>query len=170
MPAAQLIRRIGHSPADLIDLVADVERYPEFINLISALRITNVMDPDHFEAEAVVAFQMFRERFRSLVKIDRAQNSILVKKAQKGGAVRTLVNDWTFHELSDGSTLVEFEIEVRLKAFPLEMLIRDKFPKASRHIMGVFEARAAQIKKPVGDADLDLDAEYERLGLSQGRV
>jgi len=52
---------------------------------------------------------------------------ILVKKADKGGAVKSLENNWIFYELSDGSTLVDFDVDVRLKAFPLVRFVKTAY-------------------------------------------
>ncbi len=146
-------------------MVADVENYPQFINLISALRITKKISETDFEAEAIVSYKMLRESFRSLIHVDRENKFIRVTKAEKGGAVKTLENTWKFHELSDGTTAVEFFVEVSLKAFPLNMLIKEKMAKASDVIMGAFERRAAKVCKPVKSGKLDLSAELSRLGL-----
>jgi coenzyme Q-binding protein COQ10 len=166
MPSTSFTRHICHDPDELLEMVANVEDYPVFINLISALRITKQLNETDFEAEAVVAYKMIRERFKSLIHIDRENRFIRVTKAQKGGAVKTLENSWKFHALEDGSTLVEFYVEVSLKAFPLNMLIRDKMGRASEVIMNAFVARAAQVCKPVKSEDIDLAAASKRLGLT----
>lgn len=165
MPSTHLIRRVCAAPDDVFDIVADVENYPKFINLISALRITKQISPTDFEAEAIVAYKMLRETFRSHIHIDREKGLIEVSKAQAGGAVKTLKNTWKFYELSDGSTAVDFFVDVSLKAFPLNILIREKMGRASDVIMAAFERRAAQVCKPVGLDNLDLTAEYQLLGL-----
>ena len=167
MPSASFTRHICHDPDDLLEMVANVEDYPTFINLISVLRITKKLSDTDFEAEAVVAYKMIRESFKSLIHVDRDKKFIRVTKAEKGGAVKTLENTWKFHALRDGSTAVEFYVDVSLKAFPLNMLIRDKMDKASDVIMNAFVARAAQVCKPVKSDGLDLTAEYAKLGLSQ---
>lgn len=146
-------------------MVADVENYPQFINLISALRITKQISDTDFEAEAIISYKMLRENFRSLIHIDREKKFIRVTKAEKGGAVKTLDNTWKFHPLSDGSTAVEFYIDVSLKAFPLNILIKEKMAKASDVIMGAFEGRAKEVCRPIESDGLDLGAEYARLGL-----
>ncbi len=152
-------------------LVANVENYPRFIELISALRVTKETQLSahhtHFEAEAVVAYKFISETFRSVVDVHRDTRQIAVKKADKGGAVKSLINDWTFHELSDGSTLVDFEVDVRLKAFPLEILARDKFDKVATTIMAMFIDYAGETLEVVGDAELNMSAELTRLGLSK---
>lgn len=174
MPATTMFKRVRHSPENLLTMVSDVEDYPKFINLLSALRVrTREQTGEHterFEADASVSYKMISETFRSIVLVDKAAGKIQVSKGDRAGAVKSLKNDWIFHELSDGSTLVEFFVDVRLKAFPLELLIRDKFDKASTHIMNLFQARADQLFEPVGDADLDMDAEYSRLGLKPKKV
>ena len=167
MPQAHLIRRIRNAPEDLFDLVADVENYPEFINLISALRVTRKLSETEFEAEAVVAYKMIRETFRSHIISDKEALRIEVKKAEKGGAVKSLLNKWQFYPLKDGSTLVDVVVEVRLKARPLEFLLRDKFEKASIHIVSVFELRASQYLPKVGEADYDFKDELKDFGLDE---
>lgn len=165
MPSAHFMRRIRNRPEDLFDLVSDVENYPEFINLISALRVTKKISETEFEAEAIVAYKMISETFRSHVMADREALKISVRKAEKGGAVKSLLNSWTFYPLKDGSTLVDVVVEVRLKAMPLEFLLRDKFSKASVHIVSVFEKRAQQNYEIIGDAHYDCANEIGNLGL-----
>lgn len=166
MPSTSFTRHICHDAHQLLDMVANVEDYPTFINLISALRITKKISETDFEAEAIVSYKMIRESFKSLVHVDREAKFIRVTKAEKGGAVKTLENTWRFHPLSDGSTAVEFYVDVSLKAFPLNMLIKDKMGKASDVIMNAFVARAAQVCRPVKSEGMDLAAEYKRLGLN----
>jgi len=150
-------------PEGLIGFVADVERYPEFINLLSAIRVTNrrqLSDTvESFDAEATVKYKFISENFKSNVEVDHGQSAILVTKSGKGGAVRTLENRWNFQELSDGSTLVDFYVDVSLKAFPLNMLLRDKFDRAGSHLMNLFEVKASQVLEKVGDPNLDWESE-----------
>ncbi len=167
MPSAAFTKHIKHSPDDLVNMVSNVEEYPKFINLISNLRITKQLNETDFEAEAIVAYKSIRQTFKSLIHVDREHRFIRVTKAEKGGAVKNLENRWTFHELSDGSTLVDFYVDVTLKAFPLNILIRDKFDKASHDIMNAFEKRAGQVCKKVDiDPALDLVMEKSNLGLA----
>jgi len=165
MPKTHIIRRIQCSPEALFDLVADVENYPKFINLISALRITKKLSETEFEAEAVVAYKMISETFRSHITVDRDALNIIVSKAEKGGAVKSLVNNWSFHALGDGSSLVDVVVDVKLKAMPLEFLLRDKFDRASTNIINAFEARARQKLPKVGEDEYDCRDEVESLGL-----
>jgi coenzyme Q-binding protein COQ10 len=170
MPKATYAKRIFHSADDLIAMVADVENYPKFVDLITALRITKEtqVSDEHtrFEAEAVVAYKMINETFASTVDVHRDSQKIIVQKSERGGPLKSLLNEWTFHPLSDGSTLVEFFIDVRLKAFFLDNLLAQKFDKAANMIMTAFEARAGQLYEPSGDPDHDAGDDIHNLDLS----
>jgi len=113
---------------------------------------------------------MIRETFRSHITADKEALKISVKKAEKGGIVKSLLNDWTFYPLRDGSCLVEVVVDVRLKGLPLNFLLRDKFTKASVHIVNVFETRARQQLKKTGGPKYDFKAEVRDLGLSEDKL
>ncbi|WP_371397766.1 type II toxin-antitoxin system RatA family toxin [Fretibacter rubidus] len=174
MPQAALLQRVPHAPDDVLAMVADVERYPDFISLISAARITKRLAAGEglqkFEADAVVAYKFISETFGSLVSVDHKARTISVTKSNRGGAVKSLRNDWVFHPLSDGSTLVDFDVDVRLKAFPLEMLAREKFDKAAAKIMGYFIDHARETLPIVGQDGLNMPAEVRQLGLPLTRL
>lgn len=163
MPKTHLKKRIRHTPDDLLTLVTDVESYPEFINFVSAVRVFDREKmgegKEQFKADVGIQYKFVSERFRSVVDIDRNLKTLNIGRAGHGGAVRNLTNTWKFIELSDGSSLIDFELAVKMKAAPLEFLIRQKFEKAVHHIVNVFEVRAGQIYRTIGDADFDLSKE-----------
>jgi len=163
MPSTHLHKRVRHVPADMLALVTDVESYPEFINFVSAVRILERKElsevKEQFTAELGIQYKFVSERFRSVVNIDREINTLEIARAGHGGAVRDLSNTWKFIELKDGSTLIDFNLAVKMKAAPLEFLIRQKFDKAVNHIVNVFETRAGQVYPKVGEADYDFKAE-----------
>lgn len=174
MPAAKLLRHARFRPEDLLSMVADVGKYPEFIDLISQTRVSKKvqLSPQHeqFEADAVVSFKFLNETFRSHVDVDHENMKVSVQKPDKAGALKSLSNRWVFHELSDGTTLIEFEVDVRLKAMPLEFLLRDKFDKTSLYVIKMFESRAEAIFEKLPETQLDLNAEALRLGLGRLQV
>lgn len=148
-----------------MSLVTDVERYPDFVPAMTALRKTKDL-PDGFEAEAMINYKGIAETFASRVTTDAEHRIVIVEKARKGGPVKKLYNRWQFHELSDGSTLVDFQVEVRL-IFPLDSILKQKFDKARTVIKDVFVQQAAKhcaVVAPGGD--VDLVAEAARLDLS----
>ena len=165
MPSTQFLQHVPHDPDCVMSLVTDVERYPDFIPAMAALRKTKSLS-DGFEAEAMINFKGIAETFSSKVTIDPEARTLLVTKSRRGGAVKSLDNRWKFHAMPDGSTLVDFFVDVRL-VFPLEGLLRQKFDKARIVIRDVFVQQAKDHCPVVGDASqLDLMAEATRLGLS----
>jgi len=171
VPRKRMHMRIRHTPDNLLSLVSDVEDYPRFVNLISSLRVRNEeklsAHKTRFEADANVTYKMLNESFKSVVEADTEAKTITVEKSERGGPLRSLLNSWKFHELSDGSTLVDFLIEVKLKAFPLEMVLASRFDSASHQVMNAFKQRADQLYENVGEPELDLNAEYAALGLQR---
>jgi len=155
-------KRLFHRPEDLLDMVIDVEHYPKFINFISSVRILKRETPSpNIEAltvDVAIQYKFISETFRSLATADRENLRIQITKAGHGGAVRQLTNTWVFHPLSDGSTQLDFSLDVALKAAPLQFLIRRKIDGAATSIMDAFESRAGQICAPTGDRAQDLRA------------
>ena len=155
MAKIHLERRLRHSPDDLLAMVADVEKYPEFIHLIPAVRILSrqTVSPtcDVFTADVAIKYKLISESFRSEVNVDKQAKVLSIKRSGHGGAVKTLENIWKFIEHEDGSTLMDFYLNVQLKARPLEFLIKQKFDKAATYIMNSFESRAKDICPFVGE-------------------
>ncbi|MEE9347965.1 MAG: type II toxin-antitoxin system RatA family toxin [Robiginitomaculum sp.] len=178
MPKTVIRKRLAHSPADMMAFVTDIESYPKFINFISAIRIVGPRratdNGERFNAEMTIRYKMISESFKCVVDIDNVNNRVKVTKADKSGAVKTLLNDWTFHELPDGSTLLDFVIDVTLKSMPLNFIAKQKFPEVSGKIMAVFERRAAQLSKKIGndspDGGFDLAQQASKLGLRKRRI
>ena len=153
-------KRLFHSPEDLLDMVIDVENYPKFINFISSVRILKRVIPspsiEALTVDVAVQYKFVSETFRSIATADRENLCITIKKSGHGGAVRSLTNTWVFHELSDGSTQLDFTLDVALKAAPLQFLMRGKIDGAAQSIMNSFERRAKIVCEPVGDKTVDL--------------
>lgn len=163
MSSVHLHKRVRHKPEEMLALVTDVEAYPEFINFVSAVR---VMDRkpisngiEQFKADIGVQYKFVSERFRSIVKIDHNSNALEIGRSGHGGAVRELSNTWKFIELGDGSSLIDFKLGLRMKAPPLEFLIRQKFEITVNHIVNVFEIRAGQVYPVIGAEDYDFSTE-----------
>src|SRR5438046_5753771 len=98
MPELSTTRRVRHSAAHMFDLVADVERYPEFVPLCSSLKVRQ-RTRRHDGTEIVVcdmtvSFKLVREAFTTQVTLDRANLKILVEYLK--GPFRNLENRWTF--------------------------------------------------------------------------
>ena len=98
MPKFSSKRRVHHSAAQMFDLVADVERYPEFVPLCQSLKIRQrTPKPDGTEvviADMTVSFKLVREAFTSRVTLDRPNLKILVEYLK--GPFSNLENRWSF--------------------------------------------------------------------------
>jgi len=147
MPQFANKRAVPHSATQMFDLVADVERYPEFVPLCSALKVRQrTPKPDGTEivvADMTVSFKLVRESFTSRVTLDRANLRILVEYLQ--GPFRSLENRWTFVPKSENACEVGFFISYEFKSRMLAMLMGTMFDAAFQRFAAAFEARADKI-------------------------
>src|SRR5215469_5199619 len=104
MPRFSNKRRVAHTAEQMFDLVADVERYPEFVPLCQALKVrqrdTKADGTEVIVADMTVSFKLVRETFTSRVTLDRANRKILVEYIS--GPFSSLENRWGF-EPRDGN-------------------------------------------------------------------
>ena len=141
MPTHAEKRHLPYTPEQLFDLVAGVERYPEFLPWCKACRITRRQN-DVFFADLVVAFKMFRERFTSKVRLIPKTG---VDVEYIDGPFRYLNNHWRFEADENGGCIVDFYVDFEFRSRVLQKLIGLLFEEAVRRMVGAFEARAAQL-------------------------
>ncbi len=131
----------------MFDLVADAERYPEFVPLCSALKIRqHIAKPDGTEvlvADMTVSFKLVKESFTSRVTLDRANLKILVEYLQ--GPFNNLENRWTFEPKGEGACDVGFYLSYEFKSRMLAMLMGSMFDAAFARFSAAFEKRADAI-------------------------
>ncbi|KIZ39540.1 MULTISPECIES: type II toxin-antitoxin system RatA family toxin [Rhodopseudomonas] len=144
MPQFQSKRRVHHSAAEMFDLVADIERYPEFVPLCSALKIRQRQTKDDgtevVTADMTVSFKLIRETFTSRVTLDRANLKILVEYLQ--GPFSKLQNRWTFEPRGDEACDVGFFLAYEFKNRMLAMVMGTMFDTAFHRFAAAFEKRA----------------------------
>ena len=147
MPRFSSKRRVQHSAVQMFDLVADVERYPEFVPLCSALKVRQrTPKPDGTEivvCEMTVSFKLVRETFTTRVTLDRANLKILVEYLQ--GPFSNLENRWTFEPKSATSCEVGFYLAYEFKSRILGAMMGAMFDRAFRMLAEAFEKRADAI-------------------------
>lgn len=146
MPAFRTTRRVPHSPDEMFDLVADVEKYPLFLPLCEALRVKTREERDArpvLVADMTIAYKIFRETFTSRVTLDREAKKILVEYLD--GPFSHLENRWTFKPREGGGCEVEFFIEWELKSRSLSMLVGSVFERVFRRYAEAFEERANRV-------------------------
>ena len=138
-----LTRVLPYTPAQLFALVGDVERYPEFIRWVTALRAWNRRTDGEgvwtMDAEAQVRFSIVRERFATRVRLDEAAMAIDVDLLS--GPFRKLESRWRFSPHAKGCELA-FDIDFEFGSRFLEGLLAANFERAVGKIIGAFEERA----------------------------
>jgi coenzyme Q-binding protein COQ10 len=144
MPQFSTRHRVRHAAADMFDLVADVERYPEFVPLCRALKLRKrIPEPEGVEilvADMTVAYKFVHETFTSRVTLDRPNLQILVEYLD--GPFSRLENRWTFHATGERTCEVEFFISYEFKSRTLGLLMGSMFDLAFRRFATAFERRA----------------------------
>jgi coenzyme Q-binding protein COQ10 len=147
MPSFSTKRRVRHSAVDMFDLVADGEKYPEFVPLCAALRVKSRTpkgeDITVLIADMTVAYKIIRETFTSRVTLDRPNLKILVEYLD--GPFKRLQNRWSFRPAGENACEVEFFIEYEFRSRTLAMLMGAMFDTAFRKFAAAFEKRADEI-------------------------
>jgi len=147
MPQFTSVRRVHHRAEHMFALVADVEKYPQFLPMCEALSVRSRKEKDGktlLIADMSVGYKLIRETFTSQVLLKPEENVIDVKYVD--GPFRYLDNRWTFKPVGDGSECdVEFFIDYEFKSKMLGMVMGSMFDLAFRKFSEAFEKRADKI-------------------------
>jgi coenzyme Q-binding protein COQ10 len=145
MPTHAERRRLPYTPQQMYDLVADVERYPEFLPWCLAARIRR-REGQVFFADLVIGFKMVRERFTSKVTLGEGRVDVTYTE----GPFHHLDNHWVFEPAPDGGTDIDFYVDFEFRSKLLQKLIGALFNEAVRLMVAAFEKRARQLYGPDG--------------------
>lgn len=144
MPTHAERRSLPYTPEQLYNLVADVERYPEFLPWTLRARIKKRTD-GYFLADLVIGYKMIREKFGSKVHLS-PYNEIRVEYTD--GPMRYLSNVWKFIEEPDGSCTIDFYVDFEFKNAVLQKLMGVFFHEAVSRMVNAFEQRAIDLYGP----------------------
>jgi coenzyme Q-binding protein COQ10 len=122
-------------------IVADIERYPEFLPWVAALRVLS-RDEKEMIAEMAVGYGPFRERYTSRVSLDSAARTIDVVEIK--GPFRRLENHWRFTP-QEGGCRIEFSIAFEFSNPLLQVAASKAFEKVLLKMTDAFVARAAEL-------------------------
>ncbi|NBX03283.1 MAG: type II toxin-antitoxin system RatA family toxin [Alphaproteobacteria bacterium] len=145
MPVLKQTHILPYSAQQLFELVADVERYPEFLPWCRAARITSRGEGE-FMAELVISFKHISERYTSRVQLF-PHTRIEVNMVE--GPFSHLVNNWDFELQADGSTKVEFFLDFGFRSRLLGAMIGPIFGSAAEKMADAFETRARGLYQPL---------------------
>ena len=148
MPSFHDARRVRHRAEQMFALVADVERYPEFVPLCKALKVrSRRIDDEGLEtlvAGMTVGYKLIRETFTSRVALD--EPGLKVRVEYIDGPFSHLENIWTFRDEPQGDgSRVGFFIDYEFKSRTLGALMGSMFDVAFRKFARAFEERADNV-------------------------
>lgn len=145
MPTHAEQRVLPYHPNQLFDLVADIEKYPEFLPWCIGARI-NRREDNIVWADLVIGFKMFREQFTSRVTVN--QEVCRIDVAYLDGPFKYLNNHWIFEPHPDGCK-IDFFVDFEFHSLILQKTIGLLFNEAVMRMISAFESRAATLYKPV---------------------
>ena len=143
MPSHSETRHLPYSADQMYALVADVARYPEFLPWTAAARVRKVTPQadgsEVMEADLVISFKVFRERFGSRVVLWPEARQIETEYLD--GPFRHMRSNWAFTQ-ADGGCEVSFDVDFAFKNRLLQSAAEVFFHEAMKRIVRAFETRA----------------------------
>ena len=141
MPKASVKRLIECNKNQLIDLVLDIEKYPEFLPWCLASRVI-LNNKDFILADLMIGFQVFREKFRSNVKYD--PKNMIIEVSYEDGPFKFLTNKWEFKNYNDKCS-VYFYLDFEFKNKFFQSIMEKLFSEAVKKMVAAFEQRADKL-------------------------
>jgi len=143
MPTHSEDRHLPYTASQMYDLVADIERYPEFLPWCSAARVISRENREKEEvilADLVIKFKAFSERFGS--KVTLCENSKEIKTEYLDGPFKFLKSSWQFIDEDNFGCQIKFFVSFEFKSQVLQKVIGIFFDEAMQRIVLAFEKRA----------------------------
>ena len=145
MPKASVKRLIDCKKEQLIDLVLDIEKYPEFVPFCLGSKIYEKKDKGDqllIIADLTIGKGPFKDTYKSDVKFNKKEDSIYVTNLD--GPLKHLENKWHFKEINNLSE-VSFEIDFELKNDFLNIIMTKSFQFGLDKIADAFQKRAEEL-------------------------
>lgn len=143
MPTHAENKIFNYPKEQLFKIVADVEKYPEFLPWCLASRITK-REENIIYADLVIGYKMVREKFTSKVTFDEPN---LIHVEYLKGPMKHLSNHWKFNDLENGKCEVDFFVDFEFKNQLLQSLMEKFFNEAVKRMIDAFEKRAIALGK-----------------------
>ena len=144
MPSFTTTRHVSHKATDMFALVADVERYPEFVPMCESLKIRRKVEAgeglSNLMAEMSIGYKLIHETFTCKVSLD--QPKCVIHTEYIDGPFKFLENRWSFKDQPDGGSAVEFYITYEFKSRAFGLLAGAVFDTVFRKMAEAFEKRA----------------------------
>lgn len=145
MPTHAEKRTLPYTPEQLFALVADVEKYPQFLPWCLSCRILR-RDGNTMFADLVIGYGLVREKFTSKVVMDEPGT---IRVEYMHGPLKYLSNKWDFIRNPDGTCTIDFYVDFEFKNAVFQKLMGVFFNELVRRMVGAFEERAKALYSPV---------------------
>ena len=148
MPSFATKRNVGFTAAQMYGVVADIERYPEFLPLCTGLRVLSRSQQadaggEELTARMSVGYKAIAESFTTRVVLKPVQPAIDVNYLD--GPFKRLVNHWKFHDTGERRSEIDFYIDYEFRSAFLAVVMGSMFEQAFRRFSQAFEERARKI-------------------------
>ena len=147
MPKASVKKLIECKKEQLIDLVLDIEKYPEFVPFCVGAKVYKKKEKSNLlliVADLTIGKGPFKDTYKSDVKYNKKEDSIFVTNLD--GPLKHLENTWHFKE-ENNVTEVSFEVDFELKNEFLNIVMTKSFQFALDKIAEAFQKRAENLFK-----------------------
>ena len=147
MPKASVKRLIECKKEQLIDLVLDIEKYPEFVPFCVGAKVYEKKEKGNLlliVADLTIGKGPFKDTYKSDIKFNRKEDSIYVTNLD--GPLKHLENNWRFKE-ENNITEVSFEVDFELKNEFLNIVMTKSFQFGLNKIADAFQKRAEHLFK-----------------------
>jgi len=145
MPSTSIKKKIPCSKKNLIEMVLNIEKYPEFVPWCLDGKIHDKIDKGdtiEIKADLTIGKSFFKDTYKSFVIYNKSEDSIHVTNIN--GPLKHLENEWFFRQDGDSSE-VEFQVDFELKNKILNILMIKSFDLGLKKIADAFEKRAIQL-------------------------
>lgn len=162
MPNHKEIKNLNYSAKQILDLILDIEKYPDFLPWCIGAKVTKIIDesgfkdvgadqekvnfPREFEGDLAISFKGFFQKYSSnIVWKEIEDNGFEVRVIAIDGPFKNLINLWHVKPINDSQSYVDFFIDFEFKSVLLNKMISPVFAKATDKMIQAFEKRADEI-------------------------
>ncbi len=146
MPKQEESKTVNYSKDQMFDLVADIDRYDEFLPWCNDSKIINTSIKDDIKiviADLEIGYDQFVYTYRSEVKLHKDKSEINVRNLD--GPFKYLENNWKFVTVNESKCEIQFKIDFELNITLLDILMRKFFDLAFQKMVDAFISRANEI-------------------------
>ncbi len=148
MPSHKELKTLNYTSKQILDLIMDIEKYPEFLPWCIGAKITKQTDSNHLNADLAIKFKGIFQKYSSNITLKESENNnFTVKVEATDGPFRDLINLWHVKpsKINKNHCEVDFFIDFEFKSPILNKMIGPFFTKATNKMIIAFENRAQDL-------------------------